>query len=81
MSNPKYCARCTYLFSPTSIVESCDEWYELMVGQLLFTSPLVLSTDYDVVATAEVSLLHRGGRGGQLVLIRISGSLEMSGCV
>ncbi|KAL5473916.1 hypothetical protein EMCRGX_G028483 [Ephydatia muelleri] len=39
-----------------SIVESCDEWYELMVGQLLFTSPLVLSTDYDVVATAEKCL-------------------------
>ena len=40
-----------------SIVDCCDEWYELMVGQLLFTSPLVLSTDYDMVGMAEVSLL------------------------
>ena len=39
---------------PGRVMDSCDYWYELMVGRLLFTTPLVISTDYDLVYTAEV---------------------------
>ena len=39
------------------VVGSCDSWYELMVGRLLFTTPLVISTDYDLVYSAEVCCL------------------------
>ena len=41
---------------PSRILDSCQHWYELMVGKLLFTSPLVVSSDYDLVYTAEVSV-------------------------
>ena len=40
---------------PLSILESCEEWYELMVGKLLYTCPLVMSTDYELCYTAEWS--------------------------
>lgn len=32
----------------SSILDSCDSWYDLMVGKLLFTNPLVTSLDYDL---------------------------------
>ena len=31
----------------------CDHWYELMVGILLYKQPLVVSTDFDLLFTAE----------------------------
>ena len=40
-----------------SVVSSCHRWYQLMVGQLLFCSPLVISSDYDLHYTAEVCVL------------------------
>ena len=40
------------------VVASCGSWYELMVGRLLFTTPLVISTDYDLVYSAEVCFLN-----------------------
>lgn len=40
------------------IVDSCSHWYELMVGKLLFTMPLVVSTDYDLVFAAEGVMTH-----------------------
>lgn len=36
------------------LLRGCNSWYEVMVGLLLFTTPLVISTDYDLVYTAEV---------------------------
>ena len=39
-----------------SIVDCCEYWYELMVGRLLFTSPFIISTDFDLVYAAEVSM-------------------------
>lgn len=36
------------------LLRGCNAWYEVMVGLLLFTTPLVISTDYDLVYTAEV---------------------------
>ena len=41
-----------------SVVSSCDQWYQLMVGQLLFCSPLLISSDYDLHFTAEVCVLQ-----------------------
>ncbi len=41
------------------VVDCCTHWYELMAARLLFTSPLVISGDYDLVYAAEVSLWTR----------------------
>ena len=40
-----------------SVVLSCHQCYQLMVGQLLFCSPLVIGSDYDLHYAAEVSVL------------------------
>lgn len=35
------------------VTRCCGHWYELMVGMLLYKQPLVVSTDYDLLYTAE----------------------------
>lgn len=48
-------------------MEACDGcWYELMVGKLLFTSPLVVSCDYELVYTAEGCITEMGVRKAAL---------------
>lgn len=37
------------------VVFSCDNWYELMVGKLLFTNPLVTNSDYELSCCADWS--------------------------
>ena len=39
-----------------SIVESCDMWYELMVGKLLYTNPLISGSDYELPYCADWSM-------------------------
>ena len=34
-------------------MDCCGHWYELMVGILLYKQPLVVSTDFDLLFTAE----------------------------
>ena len=53
------------------IVESCDTWYELMVGKLLYTNPLVAPSDYDLPYCADWSIgawreVHGQWRAGTL---------------
>lgn len=38
------------------VLSCCSHWYELMVARLLYTLPLVTSTDYDLVYVAEGAL-------------------------
>lgn len=38
------------------VVSSCESWYELMVGKLLYTNPLVTNLDYDLSYCADWSL-------------------------
>ncbi|CAI8026146.1 Nuclear pore complex protein Nup85 [Geodia barretti] len=44
------------VFSEPEIVGSCESWYELMVARVLFTTPLVMSSDYDLVYSAEAAM-------------------------
>lgn len=46
---------CSRELSVRSVLSSCEYWYEMMVGRLLYSSPLIISTDYDLHMTAEVS--------------------------
>lgn len=39
-------------------MDCCGHWYELMVGVLLYKQPLVVSTDYDLLYTAEEVRQH-----------------------
>ena len=45
---------CTLLY-PCRILLACDSWYELMVGRLLYTDPLVTSQDYELSYSANWS--------------------------
>lgn len=59
------------VFGHTSIIQSCDSWYELMVGKLLFANPLVTSSDYDLSYCADWSRslwgeVHTGWQAGTL---------------
>jgi nuclear pore complex protein Nup85 len=54
------------IFNHPEVVASCGSWYELMVGRLLFTTPLVISTDYDLVYSAEASIKACGHSSGPL---------------
>jgi nuclear pore complex protein Nup85 len=54
------------VFSSQEVLDSCEVWYELMVGRLLFTTPLVTSTDYDLVYSAEASMKAYGVSPGPL---------------
>lgn len=42
-------------------MDSCGHWYELMVGVLLYKQPLVVSTDYDLLYTAQEVRQHFPG--------------------
>lgn len=51
------CVAILSLSLSVSVMNSCHQWYQLMVGHLLYCSPLVISSDYDLQYTAEVSML------------------------
>ncbi|XP_064393229.1 nuclear pore complex protein Nup85-like [Halichondria panicea] len=44
------------VFENYTVAGCCDHWYELMVAKLLYTLPLVTSTDYDLIYVAESAL-------------------------
>ena len=46
---------CCTLSYPCRILLACDSWYELMVGRLLYTDPLVTSQDYELSYSANWS--------------------------
>lgn len=52
------------VFRDKTVVDSCVCWYELMVGRLLFTAPLVINTDYDLLYTAQACIKTVGHIGG-----------------
>ena len=37
------------------VVQCCESWYELMVGKLLYTDPLVSNQDYELSYCADWS--------------------------
>ena len=43
---------------PARIMKCCEQWYELLVGILLYKQPLVVSTDFDLSYTAEEVRQH-----------------------